>query len=105
MLSGVIPTNPAVSAPVVDTPATTVMTTAPLPVSGNITSESLSRALNKAMADIPSGRKGSLEANVTLQGAEVEVGQRFGQNWLAGAYASYGWDGNKTAGVRFRGAW
>jgi len=62
----------------------------------------LSATINK----IATEKKGYMELDVTLEGAEVEVGHRFGEHWVASAYASRVWTTKKQqAGVRLRGAW
>lgn len=70
-----------------------------------ILSDSLKRAIQDAIADIPQDKRGALSAGATLEGAEVSFGQRFGHNWTVGAYGAYSWSGQKSAGVRFSGAW
>lgn len=48
---------------------------------------------------------GYVEANVTLRGAEVQVGQRLGSSWKAAAYAGRSWSGDADAGVRLSRSW
>lgn len=54
---------------------------------------------------MPAGGRGFFEADVSLQGAELEIGQRLNGTWRAGGYVARTWRGQLAAGARLRAEW
>jgi hypothetical protein len=86
----------------VGTPASTVI---PPSVAAPI-SASLETALARVLATVPPGRRGAVVADLSLQGARVEVAQKLAENWTVAAYGAYWWQtADREAGVRVKGSW
>lgn len=67
------------------------------------TAPALDSHLRDSLAQLST--RGYLSTDVTLTGAQVQIGQRLTKTWAVGGWAGLTWDGNKEAGVRLKGSW
>lgn len=69
-------------------------------------SDFLDKQLRETLEKLPpSSGRGFLEASVTTDGAQVEVGSKLGPRWAVSGWAGLQWKGHPIAGARVKGSW
>lgn len=70
-----------------------------------VLSPSLKASIDKAVQELPAGKRGQLSAGVSLTGVEVGAATRGPFGFLIGGYAKRLWGGGFEAGARTQVTW
>lgn len=69
-------------------------------------SESIRKEVNRALAEIPEGKTGLMQVDISLeQGVNIAYAMKTPKGWEAVVYVGKHWDGDLVAGARVKKVW